>query len=153
MPPRKKYQTIRRCQSGFLSIAAAFEGAAGWGIAAALAESQDRPHTDQQRRAYREQGIDQHVALRQERLLGKGVRGRLVEQQEEGVEPSQRPVAVGAVELRLLVAHLLERRDALAGLGHQLVPEAELDGLRGARLGAGGPEPVVDAVVAEGALV
>src|SRR5437899_6450526 len=53
----------------------------------------------------------------------------------------------------VLEAHPLQRLDALVRLGNQLVTEAELDGVGGARLGAGGPEAVVDAVVAEGALL
>src|SRR5216683_1634803 len=146
MPPKKKYQTIKRCQSGLLSIAAPL-------VAAAIPEGNDRPYADQERRAYREQGIDQHVALGQERLLGQTVRGRLVEQEEEGVQAAQRALRVGAVELRLLVAHLLERCDPLVGLGHELVAEPELNRLRRARLRAGRPEAVVDAVVAERALV
>src|SRR5512136_3079871 len=121
MPPRKKYQTIRRCQLGVLSTAVP--------LSPALAERQHGPHADEQRRTHGEQGIDQHVALGQERLLGQLVRRRLVEQQEKGVEPPQRAVLVCAVELRLLVAHLPERGHALAGLGHQLVAEAELDGV------------------------
>src|SRR5207247_4998908 len=72
---------------------------------------------------------------------------------EEGVQAAQRPFGVGAVQLRLLVAHLLERCDPLVGLSHQLIAEPELDGLRWARLRAGWPQAVVDAVVAERALV
>ncbi len=89
----------------------------------------------------------------QERLFRKVVGRRRVEEQEEGVEPAEGAVAVGAIELGAGVAHLLQFRHALLRLGHQLVAEPELDGLGGAGLGAGGPEPVVDAVIAEGALV
>src|SRR5713101_9440047 len=157
MPPRKKYQTISQCQSGDLSIAAvlgmAAWGMAAWGMAAPLAKCHDRAHAHQEGRAHGEKRIHLHVALRQKRLLRQGVGRRPVEEQEEGIETPQRPVRIGAVQLRVLVAHLLERGHALLRLGHELVTEAELDGIRGARFGAGGPEPVVDPVIAEGALV
>src|SRR5438046_6836342 len=147
MPPRKKYQTMSRCQSGDLSIAAVLGGAT------ALAEGHERAHPHQERRAHREERIHLHVALGQERLLWELVGRRPVEEQEEGVETSQRPVRVGAVQLRVLVAQLLEGGHALLRLGHELVAEAELDGVGGTGLGARGSEPVVDPVVAERALV
>src|SRR6266699_3006685 len=147
MPPRKKYQTMSRCQSGDLSIAAVLGGAT------ALAEGHERAHPHQERRAHREERIHLHVALGQERLLRDLVGRRPVEEQEEGVESSLRPVRVGAVQLRVLVAQLLEGGHALLRLGHELVAEAELDGVGGTGLGARGPEPVVDPVVAERALV
>src|SRR6266851_726956 len=100
IPPRKKYQTISRCQSGLLSIAGP--------LPASLAERHDRGHAYQERGAHRQHRVHQDIALRQQGLLG--LRG-------------------------------------------QLVAEAELDRLGGTGLGAGRPEPIVDAVVAEGALV
>src|SRR5438093_15196 len=156
IPPRKKYQTMRRCQSGDLSMAAILDltvrARAGLGRAAALPEGEQRADSDEQGRADGQERIHDHVALRKRGLLGQGV-GRGLVEEEEGVEPSQGAVGVGAVELRVLVAHVLERGHPLARLGHQLVPEAELYGLRGTGLGAGGSQPVVDAVIAEGALV
>src|SRR5712691_2786214 len=146
IPPRKKYQTIRRCQSGLLSIAVPL-------VAAAIPEGDDRPHADEDRRAHREQGGDHHVALGQERLFGQAVRGRLVEQEEKGVQAAEGALRVGAVELRVLVSELLERGDPLVGLGHELVAEPKLDGLGRAGLRARRAQAVVDAIVAEGALV
>src|SRR5262245_45569975 len=145
MPPRKKYHTIKRCHSGDLSTVAS--------LVAPLAEGHDRADTDDEGRPHRHQRVGKDVALGQERLLRQGVGRRLVEQEEERVEPAERPLRVGAVELRVLVAHLLELRDPLFRLGHQLVPEPELDRLGGARLGAGGAEAGVDPVVAERAIV
>src|SRR2546427_8684592 len=152
MPPRKKYQTMSQCQSGDLSIAVVLRLAA-WRLAAPLAERHEGAHAHQERRAHREERIHLHVALRQERLLRELVGRGPVEEQEEGVETSQRPIRVGAVQLRVLVAQLLEGGHALLRLGHELVAEAELDGVGGTGLGARGPEPVVDPVVAERALV
>src|ERR1700730_745648 len=151
IPPRKKYQTMSRCQSGDLSMAAVL-GVAAIG-SAPLAEREERPDADEERRPDGQQRVHDHVALGKGRLLRQRVGRRLVEQEEERVETAQRAIAVGAVELRVFVAHALERRHALVGLGHQLVPEAELDGLRGAGLRAGGAEAVVDAIIAERALV
>src|SRR5512132_2846948 len=152
MPPRKKYQTMSRCQSGDLSIAAVLGGTAGGG-ATALAEGHEGAHAYQECRAHRKERVHLHVALGQERLLRELIGRGPVEEQEEGVETSQRPVRVGAVQLRVLVAQLLEGGHALLRLGHELVAEPELDGVGGTGLGAGGPEPVVDPVVAERALV
>src|SRR5882724_8387071 len=147
MPPMKKYQTMRRCQSGVLTISIAAL------LSAAVAEGHEGAHPDEQRRAHRQERVHQDVPLGQERFLREVVGGRLVEEEEEGVEPAEGAIAVGPVELGARIAHLLELRHALLRLGHQLVAEAELDGLGGAGLGAGRPQPVVDAVVAEGALV
>src|SRR4029453_4330330 len=52
----------------------------------------------------------------------------------------------------VLEAHPLERLDAPLRLLHQIVAEAELDGLGRARHGACRPEPIVDPVIAERAL-
>src|SRR5439155_1318392 len=75
------------------------------------------------------------------------------QQQEERVEPAEEALRVGAVELRVLEAHPLQRFDALLGLGDEIVAEAELDRLRRARLRARRAEAVVNAVVTERALL
>src|SRR6266478_4316480 len=156
MPPRKKYQTMRRCQSGALSMAAVL-GVTALGRATigttSLPEGEQRPHPDQQGRADGQERVHDHIALGKGRLLGQGVGRRLVEKEEEGVEATQGAIGVGAVELRLLVAHSFQRLHALTRLGHELVPEAELYRFRGTGLGAGGSQPVVDAVIAEGAFI
>src|SRR5262245_6252314 len=144
MPPRKKYQTIIISQWGVLSIAASLP---------AIAEGQQGAEPDHEGRADGEERIDDDVALRQLRL-GRQVVGRgLREQQEERVQAAQEALGVGAVELRVLEAHRLQGLDPLLGLRDELVTEAELDRVGRTRLGAGGPEPVVDAVVAERALL
>src|SRR5712691_4910226 len=119
MPPRKKYQTISMCQSGGLSMAVP--------LSAPLAERHDGRHADQEGRPDGEHGVGQHVALGQLGLVRQIVGGRLVEQQEEGIEPAQGPLAVGAVEMGACEALLFELGDPLLGLGDQLVAEAELD--------------------------
>src|SRR5512132_2780623 len=144
MPPRKKYQTIIISQPGVLSIAASVPP---------VAKRQERSQSDHERRADREQRVDDHVPLRQLGSRGQVVRRRRRQEQEEGVQAAEKALVVGAVEVRLLEAEPLERLHALLRLGHQLVAEPELDRVRGARLGAGGPEAVVDAVVTERALL
>src|SRR5262245_15312648 len=91
IPPRKKYHTISRCQSGDLSIAVS--------LAAAVPERHDGADPDDERRPDREQRIRQHVALRQQRLFRQAVRRRLVEQQEERVQAAERTLRIGSVEL------------------------------------------------------
>src|SRR5262249_27206541 len=100
MPPRKKYQTISRCQPGVLSTVSL--------LSAALAEGHHRADADHEGGADRQQGIDQDVALGQERFFRQVVRRRLVEQKEERVQPAERAVRVGAVELGAVESHLLE---------------------------------------------
>src|SRR6266852_169680 len=145
MPPKKKYSTIIMPHSGVLSMAAPVS-------ATTIAEGQERAQPDEDGRADREQRVDDDVALWELRILRQVVRRRLGQEQEERVEPAQEALLVGAVELSILEAHRLQRLHALGGLGDQLVAEAELDGLCGTGLGAGGAEAVVDTVVAEGAL-
>src|SRR5262245_8476519 len=144
MPPRKKYQTIIISQWGALSIAASLP---------AIAEGQQGAQPDHEGRADGEERIDYNVALRELRLVRQVVGRRLREQQEERVQAAQKPFGVGAVELRILEAHPLQGLDPLLGLRDELVAEAELDRVGRTCLGAGGPEPVVDAVVAERALL
>src|SRR5262245_26328798 len=144
MPPRKKYQTIIISQLGALSIAASLPAAT---------EGQQGAEPDHEGRADREERIDDDVALRKLGIGRQVVGRRLREQQEERVQAAQESLGVGAVELRVLEAHRLQRLDPLLGLRDELVAEAELDRVGRARLGAGGPEPVVDAIVAERALL
>src|SRR5262245_5321318 len=146
IPPKKKYRTISISQPGALGIGPSL-------APAAIAKRQDRAHAHDQRRADREQRVDDDVALGQLWILGQIVRRRFGEQQEEGVEASQESLGVRAVELGLLEAHALQGLHALLGLGDQLVPEAELNRLGRAGLGARGAEAVVDPIVAEGALL
>src|SRR5574341_303480 len=120
MPPRKKYQMISRCQPGLLSMLVP--------LAAPLPEGHDSADAHRQRGADGEEGVHDDVALGQQRLLGEVVRGRFVQQQEERVEATERPVGVRPVELRVPVPHLLELGDPRLGLLGQLVAEAELDG-------------------------
>src|SRR6266404_1439586 len=144
MPPRKKYQTIIISQWGGLSIGPS------------LAPFPEREHDAEayhQRRADRQQRVDDDVALGQPGLLREVVGRRLGQEQEEGIEAAQEAAGVGAVELGVLEAQALERLHALGRLLHQVVAEAELDRLGRAGLGAGGPQAVVDAVVTEGALL
>src|SRR5207245_391931 len=102
--------------------------------------------------ADRQERVDEDVALRKLRLLREPVERRLAEEQEERVETAQVAFRVRAVELGVFVAELSELLDPLLGDAGQLVAEAEPDRLGRARLRAGGPEAVVDPVVAEGAL-
>ena len=118
----------------------------------AVAERQEHAEADSQGRADGEQRVDDDVALRQLRIVRQVVDRRLGQQQEERVEAAQEAAGVGTVQLGVLEAHLLERLHPLLRLAHQLVAEAELDGLGRARLGAGRAQAVVDAVVAERAL-
>src|SRR5215471_12827106 len=114
MPPRKKYQTINISQPGVLVMAVPLS---------ATAEREDRAEADGDRGADRQQRIDDDVALRQLRIRRQIVRARLGQQQEEGVQPAEEALLVGAVELRLLEAHAPERLDALLRLGDQVVTE------------------------------
>src|SRR5205823_1229275 len=143
IPPRKKYQTIIISQPGVLSIVAPLPP---------VAECEQGAQADDQRRADGQERVDDHVALRELRILRQVVRAGPREQEEERVEAAEKPLRVGAVELRVLEAHRLERLDALLRLGDQVVAEAELDRLGRARLRARRPEAVVNAVVAERAL-
>src|SRR6266850_1300248 len=121
IPPRKKYQTMSRCQSGDLSMAAILGVTGAPGIAAIgpapLAEGEQRSDAHEERRPDGQQRVHDHVALGKGRLLRQRVGCRLVEEEEERVEPAQGAIAVGAVELRAVVAHALERGHALVGLG------------------------------------
>src|SRR5262245_51348592 len=143
IPPRKKYQTIISSQPGGLGIAISLP---------TTAEREDGAQPHHEGRAHGEERVDDDVALGKHRVRGEIVGRRLREKEEEGVEPSEEALGIGPVELGVREAHRLERLDAALRLLHELVAEAELDGLRRARFGARGPEPVVDAVVAEGAL-
>src|SRR4030095_13819264 len=143
IPPRKKYQTIIISQCGVLSLRAPL---------VAVAECQEHAEAYGQGRTDGEQRVDDDVALRQLGIVRQVVSRRLGQQTEERVEAAQEAPGVGAVQLRVLEAHLLERLHALLRLAHQLVAEAELDGLGRARLGAGRAQAVVDPIVAEGAL-
>src|SRR5438552_6778641 len=149
MPPRKKYQTISIPQSGVLSIATS-------GMAASVparAQREQRSETDRRRRADREQRVDDDLARRELGIYGQVVRPRLGEEQEERVEPAEEAVLIRPVELRVLEAPPLQGFHALPRLRHEVVTEPEGDRFRRARLGAGGPEAVVDAVVTERALL
>jgi hypothetical protein len=76
-------------------------------------------------------------------------------QQEEGAEAAGELLAglvAGAVEVGGLAAALVEGDDPAPGRLDELVVGAELDRVGGARLGARGLEPVLEAVVAERAL-
>src|SRR3990172_8054500 len=144
IPPRKKYQTIIISQLGILSIAASLP---------AVAEREQRAEPDEDRRADGQERVRDDVPLRELRAVRQVVGAGLRQEQEERVQAAEEALRVGAVELRVLEAHPLERLDALLRLGLQLVPEPELDRLRRARLRTGRAEPVVDAVVAERALL
>src|SRR6266566_4987912 len=142
MPPKKKYRTIIRPQSGVLSMTASVSSSA-------VTEREERAQPDEDGRADREERVDHDVALRDLRVLRKVVRGRFRQQQKERVQAAQEALLIGPVELGVLEAHRLQGLHTLAGLRDELVAEPELDGLGRTGLGAGGAEAFVDAVVAE----
>src|SRR4029453_13561829 len=137
MPPRKKYQTIIISQLGVLSIAASLP---------AIAEGQQGTQPDHEGRADGEERIDDDVALRKLGLGRQVVGRRLREQQEERVQAAQEALGVGAEELRVLEPPPLRGPPPFWALGDEPGGKAKRDRVGGARLGAGGPEPVVDAV-------
>src|SRR5204863_338955 len=98
------------------------------------------------------EGVDEHVLLGELGLLGEAVDGRPAEEEEERIEPAERPGLVFAVELGSLEPLLPEIVHTLPRLGGQLVPVAELDGAGRAGLGARRAGAVVVAVVVERAL-
>src|SRR5262245_4331874 len=146
MPPKKKYRTIIIPHSGCLSMPTSVPPPA-------IAEREERTQPDEDGRADGEQRVDDDVALRDLRILRKVVRGWLCQQQEERVQATQKTLLIGPIELGVLEAHRLQGLHTLAGLRDQLVAEPKLDGLGRTSLGARGPEAVVDAVIAEGALL
>src|SRR5688572_7460265 len=121
-------------------------------LLAAGAEREHRPEPDRDGSPDGEDRVDEDVTLRELRLIGQPVlRGRS-HQQEERVEAAERTVLVGAVEVSVRYALLLELFDARLRLGLQLVAEAELDRLGGTRFRARRSQPVVQPIVAERAL-
>src|SRR3989338_3661602 len=130
MPPGQKEQTNIISHSGLLSTPASVP---------ALAERQQRTEPDDQRRADRQQRVGDDVPLRQLRAVRQVVGRRLGQEQEERVQAAEEPLAVGAVELRLLEPHALEGLHALLRPGDQLVTEPELDRVGRAGPGARGP--------------
>src|SRR3990172_8524359 len=143
IPPRKKYQTIIISHPGVLSIGVALP---------TVTKRHQRAQPDDERRADREERVHDDVALRKLWAVRQVIRPRLREKEEERVQPTEEPLGIRAVELRVIEAHRLERLHAARRLPDQLLPEPELDRVGRARLGARGPEPVVDPVVAERAL-
>src|SRR3989442_2444082 len=131
MPPKKKYSTIIMPPSGVLSRPTPV-------YVSGIEEREELAQPDEDGRADRKQRVDDDVALRDLRVLGQVVRRRLGQEQEERVQPTQEALLIGPVELGVLEAHRLQTLHALAGLGDELVAEAELDGLGRTRLGAGG---------------
>src|SRR3989338_10568315 len=135
IPPRKKYQTIIISHPGVLSIGAPLP---------AVTKPHQRAQPDDERRADREERVHDDVALRKLWAVRQVVRRRPREKEEERVQPTEEPLGIRAVELRVLEAHRLERLHAVRRLPDQLLPEPVLERDGRARLGARGPEPVVD---------
>src|SRR5204862_5743925 len=93
------------------------------------------------------------VVRRVYRIRRQSVDLRLVEEEEERAEPAHAVRVVAPVELRVLHALALQELEPLVGLRVQLVERAGLDRIRRAGLRARGLEPVLEAVVADRALV
>src|SRR2546425_1570548 len=92
----------------------------------ALAQADERQHAEDGRARHRQPCALREIARRQLRLARQPVHLRLVHQQVERVEPAQRPVRVGAVQLGLDTLRL-ELVDALVSARAQLGDRAELD--------------------------
>src|SRR3989475_12978725 len=118
----------------------------------ALAQADERQHAEDGRARHRQPCALREIARRQLRLARQPVHLRLVHQQVERVEPAQRPVRVGAVQLGLDTLRL-ELVDALVSARAQLGDRAELDRVGWTGLRAGGLEPHLEAVVTQGALL
>src|SRR5438093_431623 len=121
-------------------------------VHAALAQADERQHPEDGRARQGERRALGEVARRQLRVARQPVHLRLVHEEVERVEPAQRAIRVGAIQL-CLDALRLELVDALLRPRPQLDDRAELYRVRGTRLRARGLEPHLEPVVAEGALL
>src|SRR3989454_1928572 len=114
-----------------------------------LAQADERQHAEHRRARERERGALGQIARRERRFPREPVDLRLVHEEVERVEPPERPVGVGAIQLGL-DALRLELVDALVRPCPELRDRPELDRVGRARLGARGLEPHLEPIVAEG---
>src|SRR5207245_711246 len=116
IPPTKKYRMMNQVQCGAplkkLSDIARTSSAAALLVHAPLPQADERQHAQYGGARRREGGALGEVARRQLRVPRQSVHLGLVDQQVERIEPAERPVWVGAVELGL-DALRLELVDAL----------------------------------------
>src|SRR3989454_332099 len=157
-PPTKKYGMMNQVQCGAPLKKVSDMGGGGSArvrgdfLHAPLAQADERQQSEDRRARGREGGAPAEGPRRQLRVRRQPVHLRLVHQQVERVEAAQRPVRLGAVQLRLhaLRAELVH---ALVGPRAQLRDRAELDRVGRTRLGAGRLEPHLQAVVAQRAFL
>src|SRR5213080_2634802 len=117
-----------------------------------LAQAYEREHSQNRRARHGKAGALAQVACRQLRLRGQAVHLGLVHQQVERVEPAERPLRVGAVQIGFgaLSAELLH---PFLGPLPQLRNRPELDRVGRTGLGARGLEAHLETVITEGALL
>src|ERR1051326_2199097 len=140
-PPKKKYRTIHHDQWGIWKFGSKSGGIGATpgcvlSVHAVFTYCQHARDTSQDGGDQAQATAGGQVAARQVWRLGQAVRRRGVLNEEKRIQAAQEGFVV-AVEFCLGTTGLLQLLHALRSVRAQLVNGAELDGSRGARLGAG----------------
>src|SRR5712691_1816856 len=153
-PPTKKYGMMNQVQWGapLKKVSDIGRSPRALLIHAPLPQADERQQAQHSAARHREPGALGKVAGRQLGPARQPVHLRLVHEEIERVEAAERSTGVGAVQLGL-GALRLELVDPLLGPRAQLGDRAELDRVGRARLRAGGLEPHLEPIVAQGALL